>query len=101
MQINIKKLLLLPVYTEGGTRLGKVGDVVLDIDNHSVWHYVVYSGGLMSKDTYLIRPVQVKSITADKMIVEENVTKEPTKEKVIPTTNPAKSLGNIMSREDS
>ena len=101
MQINIKKLLLLPVYTESGTRLGKVGDVVLDIDNHSVWHYVVHSGGLMSKDTYLVRPIQVKSITSEKMVVEESVTKEPAKEKSLPAANPAKSLGNIMSREDN
>ncbi len=101
MQINIKKLLLLPVFTESGTRLGKIGDVVFDIDHHTVWHYVVNSGGLMNKDMYLVRPIQVRSITLEKMIVEDNVTKEPAKEKALPATKPAETLGNIMPREDS
>ena len=74
MFINLKTILHLPVFTESGAPLGKVRDAELDVDSHHVRHYRV-SQGLINKDDYIITPAQIKTITAQKMIVDDAVSK--------------------------
>jgi len=70
MRINLKQLKKFVVETKSGMHLGKVLDVVLEIDGHSIVQYEV--GGLISKK-YLINREQVMSISDKKIIVEDNV----------------------------
>lgn len=72
MLIAIKKLLNLPTFTEAGTRLGVVLDVELTIESHSVHAYTV-GHKVIGKEKYRITPAQVKSITEEKMIVEDGL----------------------------
>lgn len=86
MIINLNKLLHLPVYTESGVRLGRVYELEIDVDMHVVMRYLVRPN-VFSPKYFLIKNSQIKDITADKVIVYDNVLK----------VNPAKSLGNIIS----
>lgn len=83
MFVNHQKLIHLPVFTESGTKLGHIYDLEIDIETHHVRKYMV-GPRFMGKETYLINPAQIKSITADKIIVEDTITKtpEPAKKKV-------------------
>ena len=75
MLTNIKHLLGLLVETESGETLGKIVDINLDIENHAVKNYVARRS-FLSKQEYLIKPVQIVSISKDKMIVEDTTVKE-------------------------
>ncbi len=98
MHINLHTLLHLPVYTQSGARLGKVRDVKLNIESHSVQQYVVRAG-LLNKNEYLIGPAQVISISEEKMIVDDTITKDMTSDKaIIPETKPKAALGGVMPR---
>lgn len=68
MQINLRKLLGLPVITETGTKLGRVADVIIHTDTHGVSAYEVRAH-LLGGQVYLISPVQVKEIREDSLIV--------------------------------
>ena len=72
MLLPIKTIISLPVFTSGGVKLGKVIDANFDIDAHAIFQYIV-AAGVVNKKTYLIRPIQVKSITAEKMVVDDAV----------------------------
>ena len=74
MQINIRRLISLPVFTESGKNLGKVADANLDIENQMVTEYLVRPGFL--REPLLVKRTQVKSITAEKMTVEDAFLKE-------------------------
>jgi len=76
MLMPVKKIMALPVYTQSRQKLGRVIDVNLDIDNQSVFQYVV-GRGIVDKDLYLVRPVQVIYITAEEMVVDDAVSKNP------------------------
>lgn len=96
MYINLHTLLHLPVYTQSGTHLGKVHDVKLDVESHSVKQYIV-RGGFLSKGEYLIGPAQVIAITEEKMIVKDNVAKDTTGKTVpVKDTTPKRVLGGVM-----
>ena len=69
----------LPVLTEMGTKLGKVFDVNIDIDNHSVKSYLVRSS-IISR-SYLIKPIQIISISKEEIIVEDAVITEKQEER--------------------
>lgn len=75
MLVGLKNLLHLPVETKSGSKLGKVVEINLDTDGHLVREYIVRPA-LFSQRTFLIRPVQVVAVTAEKMIVEDGVLKE-------------------------
>ena len=93
MFISLKTLLHLPVYTESGTHLGRVHDLELDIDSHHVRHYIV-EPRFFGKEYYLVTPVQIKSVTAEKIIVEDTIIKvEKSKEEKGGAPQPA--LGDI------
>jgi sporulation protein YlmC with PRC-barrel domain len=75
MIISAKGLINLPVFTLSGIKLGKVNDVQLDIDAQVIAHYVVASGS-WKKKTFLIAPAQVRSITAERMTVNDALATE-------------------------
>jgi sporulation protein YlmC with PRC-barrel domain len=75
-RILAKNLIGLPVYTQSGTHLGKVADIELDVDGHTVTQYYVATGTvvhqlLTDKPDLIVNPAQVISITAEKMIVTD------------------------------
>ena len=91
MLINLHNLTHLPVITESGSKLGKVVDLNLDIEEHSVKSYIVRNN-VFSK-TLLIKPTQIVSITKEHIVVDDamiSVTEKKEEEKV--KTAPAVSL---------
>ena len=80
MRAFIKKNLLgLPVETKSGMNLGKLMDVELDVDSHLALNYHVQASqilpGFLSKKIIVGRH-QVVAITAEKIVVEDNIVKE-------------------------
>lgn len=77
-RIGLKDTLGLPVYTESGTHLGKLIDVILDVESHMVVSYEVRTGSLAQQvlsqqDAVVsIQPQQVVGITAERMIVQDS-----------------------------
>ncbi len=78
MIINFKKLINLPVFTESGQKLGKVCDLELATESHQIKKYLV-GGNFLNATQYLISPGQVKSISADKIIVDDACLKQEEK----------------------
>ncbi|KPJ86096.1 hypothetical protein AMJ57_00380 [Parcubacteria bacterium SG8_24] len=65
----------LPVRTVGGTRLGKVAGVIIDVETQTVVQYAVRkTRGLpvLSPPRLLIRASQVVSLDDKEMVVEDN-----------------------------
>ena len=75
MFINEQTLIRLPVVTKSGTKLGHVIDIEIDVDDHRIRKYFV--SARFQKDTYLIAPSQILEITDEKIIVDDNVLKDP------------------------
>jgi sporulation protein YlmC with PRC-barrel domain len=77
--LDDKTLLKLPVHTKSGTHLGKVAGFDFDVETHGILRYRVKPKGLAAgvlKQPLLISREQVLEISADKMIVDDNVEKE-------------------------
>ncbi len=99
MFINLKTLLHLPVYTESGTHLGRIKDCELDTETHSVRCYMV-EGNFFGNTHYVIMPIQIRAITADKIIVADAVSKlsDTAKESKKKMSQPA--LGGVAPRAE-
>ncbi len=93
--MNTHSLMHLPVLTESGSKLGKVYDINIDIDNHCIKSYLVRASFI--SQSYLIKPVQIVSISREQIIVEDSLIVEKLpekKEKEKPSTFPAVALRN-------
>ncbi|MFA6533575.1 MAG: PRC-barrel domain-containing protein [Patescibacteria group bacterium] len=76
MLIHGKKLIGLPVYTQGGQHLGHVVDLEIDIDSQSIVNYQVGNFNPIKNlwgDKLLVNRQQVVSISAERLVVEDNV----------------------------
>ncbi|MFA6027378.1 MAG: hypothetical protein WC752_00425 [Patescibacteria group bacterium] len=81
MKLSHKQLISLPVYTQSDQHLGKVAGFEFNTDSHIIIKYVISQSSLVKEWLNLgseleIASAQVISITAEKMIVEDAVTKE-------------------------
>ena len=74
MIVGLQKLLRLPVYTESGTKLGRVFDLELDVETQAVMRYLVRPNFLSTK-SFLIANAQVKEIKNDRMVVYDSALK--------------------------
>lgn len=86
MLITAKNLLHLLVFTKSQDYLGKIVDFEVEVDSQLIIKYYVKGSGLMkflggSKLELIISHTQVISITAERMIVEDNVIREKEEEK--------------------
>lgn len=72
MLVSLKKLIGLPVFTQSGNRLGKVSDVNIETDTHTVREYLIRAS-IFNSRVFLIKPIQVLEITDRKMLVEDAV----------------------------
>ena len=76
--LDDKTLLRLPVETKSGAALGRVAGFEFDVETHAIVRYRVRPRGLaagMLKKPLLVAREQVLSITAEKMVVDDNVEK--------------------------
>lgn len=87
MRILLRKLKKYIVETESGVKLGKVSDLILDIDDHSVVQYVVRPAFFSSKE-YLIGHQQIVRFEDSKIIVEDTIAKVGIKQKSKATASP-------------
>lgn len=76
MYINLQSLIKLPVFTQMGDKIGHVKDLEIDVELHSIRHYIVEQG-LIGKDHFWVAPSQVISITAEKIIVHDAILSDP------------------------
>jgi len=81
MLVSLKKLIGLPVFTQSGSRLGKVSAVNIDTDSHTVREYLTHAS-IFNSRVFLIKPAQVADILEDKMVVEDAVLKNLEKEQI-------------------
>jgi len=83
MIINSKMLTGLPVQTRSGLQLGRVADFEVETESHLVATYIVRPGRLtrpLARQTLRISRTQVLSITAERMIVDDNTPTEAVQE---------------------
>ena len=81
MNLSFKNNLIgLPVETKLGLSVGKISDIELEAEGHRVSSYLVKTSkvlpGFLSREL-AINPRQVVSLTDEKMVVDDNVVKEP------------------------
>lgn len=77
MVILSSRLKNLPVDTRSGRRLGKIIDLELESETQAILHYVVQRKKWLGKtEIFLIHREQVVSLSAEKMVVEDTLTKE-------------------------
>lgn len=91
--LDDKHLLKLPVETKSGGALGRVAGFEFDAETHVIVRYRVRPRGLaaaMLKKPLLVAREQVLSISAEKMIVDDNVEKAMELEK-------AKAIGLVSN----
>lgn len=87
------------MYTQSGTKLGLIKNIELDVDTHHVRAYEV-EPKFFGKTSYRVMPSQIKSISADKVVVDDTlITDTGVEEKIVPQTA-APSLGGIMSSQE-
>lgn len=78
-KILSNELINLPVYTQSNIYLGRLTSFEVDIDDQNIIAYHVKTGlikGLWHQEL-IIHPSQVISITLERMVAEDNVSKEP------------------------
>lgn len=80
--MNLKKneLINLPVLTKSGQALGRVSDFEIDPLSQKILKYYVKSNNLIKEllvQELVVAAEQVISITKEKMVVEDNLVKEP------------------------
>lgn len=86
MYINHQKLMHLPVFTESGEKLGQIHDIEIDVETHHIRKYII-GPRFLGKETYLVTPAQIKSISSEKIVVEDTIIKDTGKiseKKVVP-----------------
>lgn len=74
MLISTKKLIHLPVFTQSGVNLGRIAELVVNVDTQQVDQYVVKSSHIIDEilaKELVISSSQVISITSERVIVEE------------------------------
>ena len=72
MRITLRQLKRLPVETKSGKRLGRVCNLIFEIDSQMVAQYEV-SPSLLSVKKYLISRDQVIIISAEKIVVSDGI----------------------------
>lgn len=84
MRLNFKQLKKLPVETMSGTRIGKVQDIVMDLDDHGVVQYIVKSS--LGSEEYTIGRDQIARFEEKRIVVYDTVIKKKEKglEKILP-----------------
>lgn len=83
MRLTLKQLKKMTVETMSGTRLGKVDDIIFDIDEQMVVQYQVKHTGI-SGSNYLINRDQVARFEEKKMVVYDTVIKRREKSVIPP-----------------
>ncbi|MFH0804786.1 MAG: PRC-barrel domain-containing protein [Patescibacteria group bacterium] len=93
MNLQLRQLSNLPVYTQSGQHLGRVVDFELDSTSQSVLQYHVRSSQLIRellRQDLLVSREQVVSLTNEKMVVEDSTVpadgKQPVPRPVAPAS---------------
>ena len=76
MYINLQILIRLPVFTETGAKIGHVRDLEIDVETHTIRHYIV-EHGIIGKDHYWVAPSQIVSVSTEKVVVKDAILTDP------------------------
>lgn len=92
MLIHWTQLTHLPVFTESGHKLGTIHDIEIDYELHTVHKYIVSHGiAGLTKETFLVTPMQIIRVDAEKIVVADSIIKD-TGEKVVKEVLPDPDL---------
>ena len=97
MRVTLKQLKNLEVETVSGTHLGKIFDIVFEIDGQLVAQYEVKSS-ILSTKKYLISRDQLVRFESEKIIVDDNVGEIANKkeeEKIIAKPEPVAMIEEV------
>jgi sporulation protein YlmC with PRC-barrel domain len=72
MRLSLKQLKTLHVETTSGQTLGKIHDLILDIDSQSILQYEVRASMIGGKE-YLISRDSIIRFEETKMVVDDNI----------------------------
>ena len=101
MRINFQKLKSLPVETESGNLLGHIVNLEINLDTFGIEKCEVQDKKWIGTDqNFLIGVEQITKVTAEKVIVQDNIKKvEEKKTLSVPAiANPATTLNSEMER---
>jgi len=76
---TFKQLKNLPVYTKNKDFLGKIKDVEINCENHSISRYIIKNSDVVKRiagEEIIISPSQIVSLDDKKMVVEDNFVSE-------------------------
>lgn len=79
MILSHKNLIGLPVETKSGQALGLISNFDLEVDEQRIIRYYVKSSRMITgllKKQLIVSASQVISITSEKMVVDDNLSKE-------------------------
>lgn len=82
MRLTSKQLKKMQVETVSGVKLGKIQEVIMDIENQMVVQYDIKAGGI-GKENYLVNRDQIARFEVKKIIVYDTVLSKKEK-KLIP-----------------
>jgi len=84
MLINFKQLKNLPVETQSGQNIGKVLDIIIDIESQAVRQYIIKPSGIQNifDKELLVNQSQIASITKNKIIVMDGTYNQGVDEKI-------------------
>ena len=91
MLLDFSDLIDVPVETQSGDQLGKVGGLILNIETQTIYQYTVKPSGithLFDKQEFLVNKNQVISITKDKMVVQDGTYQQPEQKKALVKNKP-------------
>ncbi|OGH67123.1 MAG: hypothetical protein A3B90_02185 [Candidatus Magasanikbacteria bacterium RIFCSPHIGHO2_02_FULL_41_13] len=97
MRIALKQLKKMTVETLSGTKLGKVEDLIIDLDEQTVVQYQVKHTGISGSD-YLVNRDQIARFEEKKIIVYDTILRKKEKN----TASPLKVIqeGGIAMRNN-
>jgi sporulation protein YlmC with PRC-barrel domain len=72
MLISLNKIIGILVYTASGVKLGRVVEINLDTNTHTVQEYKVRASIFVPR-TFLVKPIQVVEINKKSMVVEDGI----------------------------
>lgn len=99
MLLSAKKIIGLPAETKNGEKIGKVADINLNAESHTINSYIIAAkSGFIREKNLIVGKNQVISIDDNKMIVEDGLIRENLKsnaiENIAPKAEPALSAAS-------
>ncbi len=101
MRLSDQQIIGLPVYTQSDEHLGKVSQIILNIDTGQLVQIEVVSSSIIKffAKNLLVSKDQIISITEDKVVVEDSVKKTIEAQEAKGRQVISEAIGSAMNKE--